>query len=57
VLTVLAEGLSEIMVTLGYDIPGFKQVFYGICLLLVIVYLPHGIWPPLRKRLGLESKP
>jgi len=56
VLTALAEGLSEAMVTLGYDIPGIKQVFYGVCLAVVIVYLPNGIWPPLRKRLGLGSR-
>ncbi|WP_298723442.1 branched-chain amino acid ABC transporter permease [uncultured Ferrovibrio sp.] len=53
VLTVLAESVTEIMHALGYDIPGIKQVFYGLCLLVVIIYLPNGIWPPLRKRLGL----
>ncbi|HLT76611.1 MAG TPA: branched-chain amino acid ABC transporter permease [Ferrovibrio sp.] len=57
VLTVLAETVTEVMHALGYEIPGIKQVFYGICLLVVIIYLPHGIWPPLRKRLGLEQKP
>ncbi|WP_300296485.1 branched-chain amino acid ABC transporter permease [Ferrovibrio sp.] len=56
VLTALAEVVTEIMHALGYEIPGIKQVFYGICLLAVIIYLPHGIWPPLRKRLGLEDR-
>lgn len=56
VLTVLAEGLSNAMGALGYDLPGVKQVFYGICLAAVIIYLPHGIWPPLRRRLGLEKR-
>lgn len=56
VLTALAEAVTEIMHALGYEIPGIKQVFYGICLLAVIIYLPHGIWPPLRKRLGLEDR-
>lgn len=56
VLTALAEAVTEIMHALGYEIPGIKQVFYGICLLVVIIYLPHGIWPPLRKRLGLEDR-
>ena len=27
-----------------------KQVFYGIVLLLVVMFLPHGIWPPLAQR-------
>jgi len=53
VLTVLAEGLSDLLHALGYDIPGFKQVFYGLCLLVTIVFLPNGIWPPLRRKLGL----
>ena len=57
VLTILAEGLSNAMGALGYDLPGVKQVFYGICLAAVIIYLPHGIWPPLRRKLGLEKRP
>jgi branched-chain amino acid transport system permease protein len=56
VLTVLAEGLYEVLHGLGYDIPGIKHVFYGVCLAAVIMYLPHGIWPPLRRKLGLETK-
>ena len=56
VLTLLAEAVTEIMYALGYEIPGIKQVFYGICLLVVIVYLPNGIWPTLRKKLGLEDR-
>lgn len=56
VLTVLAESVTEVMHALGYDIPGIKQVFYGLCLLVVIIYLPNGIWPPLRKRLGLGDR-
>jgi branched-chain amino acid transport system permease protein len=33
-----------------------KQVFYGICLLVVIMFLPEGVWPPLKKRLGLDRE-
>ncbi|HLA21034.1 MAG TPA: hypothetical protein VJZ74_06215, partial [Pseudolabrys sp.] len=57
VLTALAEGLSDVMLVLGVDVPGVKQVFYGICLLLVVVLLPNGIWPPLCKALGLDRNP
>jgi branched-chain amino acid transport system permease protein len=53
VLTGLAETLTGALAALGVDIPGAKQVFYGICLLLVIVALPDGIWPWLSKRLRL----
>jgi branched-chain amino acid transport system permease protein len=54
VLTSLAESLSEIMRALGIDVPGIKQVFYGLCLLLVVMFLPEGIWPPVSKLLGLH---
>src|SRR3954465_4324500 len=46
-LTGLAEGLQEVLTTYGIDTPGAKRVFYGVCLLLVVIVLPHGIWPPL----------
>ena len=56
-LTGLAEALREGMLRFGVDVPGAKQVFYGICLLVVVMALPHGVWPPLRRLLGLDSKP
>jgi len=55
-LTGLAEGLRELMLQLGIDVPGVKQVFYGLCLLLVVVFLPDGVWPPLARALGLQRK-
>ena len=54
VLTGLSEGVTELMHALGFDFPGVKQVFYGICLLIVVMALPDGIWPWLARRLGLE---
>jgi branched-chain amino acid transport system permease protein len=53
-LTSLAEALSSVMTALGVDLPGAKQVFYGICLLIVIVALPDGVWPPLARMLGVK---
>jgi branched-chain amino acid transport system permease protein len=53
-LTGLAETLTELLSALGIEVPGAKQVFYGICLLLVIILLPDGVWPPLARRLGLR---
>ena len=54
VLTGLSEGMTELLHALGIDVPGAKQVFYGICLLVVVVALPDGIWPWLARRFGLE---
>jgi branched-chain amino acid transport system permease protein len=56
VLTLLADGITEALAALGWEIPGTKQVFYGVVLLLVILYLPHGIWPALARRLGLGKQ-
>jgi branched-chain amino acid transport system permease protein len=53
VLTGLAEALRSGMTGFGVDLPGATQVFYGICLLIVVVALPDGVWPPLARRLGL----
>jgi branched-chain amino acid transport system permease protein len=56
VLTGLAETLTAALAALGVDMPGAKRVFYGICLLLVIMALPDGVWPWLRKRIGLMER-
>ena len=55
-LTGLAETLTEVMTRTGVDVPGAKQVFYGICLLLVVVLMPDGVWPWLARKLGLEKR-
>jgi branched-chain amino acid transport system permease protein len=52
-LTGLAEAIFELMSAVGFTPPGAKQVFYGLCLLVVIVALPDGVWPPLARALGL----
>ncbi|MBI2959622.1 MAG: branched-chain amino acid ABC transporter permease, partial [Betaproteobacteria bacterium] len=54
VLAVLADGTTELLSILGFERPGVKQVFYGICMLLVVMFLPNGIWPAAARRLGLE---
>jgi branched-chain amino acid transport system permease protein len=55
-LTALAEGMREVMLQLGVEVPGVKQVFYGFCLLVVVMFLPDGVWPPISKLLGLDRK-
>ena len=54
VLTLLSDGITEALSALGWEVPGIKQVFYGVVLLAVIMFLPHGIWPTLARRLGLK---
>ena len=55
VLTGLAETLNAALAAFGVDLPGAEQVFYGFCLLFVIVALPGGIWPWLARRLGVAE--
>jgi branched-chain amino acid transport system permease protein len=57
-LTGLSETMQELLTRLGLDVPGAKQVFYGICLLAVVLALPEGIWPWLARKLGVtEQRP
>ena len=52
-ITGMAEAIFELMSALGWTPPGARQVFYGFCLLIVVMLLPDGIWPPLARKLGL----
>jgi branched-chain amino acid transport system permease protein len=56
VLTGLAESVTGALSAFGVDLPGAKQIFYGICLLVVVVALPEGIWPWLARRLGVTGR-
>ena len=53
VLTLLSEGVTEGLSMAGLELPGLKQIFYGVLLGLSIAFMPHGVWPPLARRLGL----
>ena len=55
-LTGLSEGLQALLTSYGVDTPGAKGVFYGVCLMLVIIVLPNGIWPPIARLLHLERR-
>ena len=56
VLTGLAESVTSALAAFGVDLPGAKQVFYGICLLAVVVALPEGIWPWLARLIGVTER-
>ena len=53
VLTLLSDGITDGLAALGWEIPGIKQVFYGVVLLAVIMFLPNGIWPFIARKLKL----
>ena len=55
VLILLADGITELLAAAGVEVPGIKQVFYGIVLLLVVMFMPNGIWPSLARKLGLDT--
>ncbi len=48
-LTGFRRRLQELLTAYGLDTPGAKRVFYGVCLLFVVMVLPHGIWPPIAR--------
>jgi branched-chain amino acid transport system permease protein len=57
VLEMVAEGMRVLLQWLGVDLPGTNQLFFGVVLLLVVVVLPEGVWPWLRRRIGMEKQP
>ena len=54
-LTGLSELMQSLLATFGLDVPGAKHIFYGICLLAVVMALPEGVWPRLAAKLGLTQ--
>jgi branched-chain amino acid transport system permease protein len=57
ILTPLGEGLIALTAKFGIDVPGTKAVFYGLTLMIIISLRPDGVWPWLKRLLGLEAKP
>lgn len=57
ILTPLGEGLTFLIEVGGFDLPGLKQLFYGVALVVIVVYRPEGVWPWLARRLGLVRPP
>ena len=48
--------VGEIMTDLteGSRLAGLKQIFYGLVVLLIVLFLPGGVWPWLARKLGFE---
>lgn len=57
ILTPLGEALTFGIGALGIDLPGLKQLFYGLALVVIIVFRPEGVWPWLARRLKLVRGP
>jgi len=55
ILTPLGEGLIAATEEAGLRAPGTKAVFYGAALMAIIWVAPAGVWPWLRKKLGLDA--
>ena len=55
ILVPLGEVLIAATQAMGLNAPGTKAVFFGLALMLIIYLLPHGLWPVLRRALGLRE--
>ncbi|MBM3568523.1 MAG: branched-chain amino acid ABC transporter permease [Alphaproteobacteria bacterium] len=55
VLTPLSELLSAL--TERHALIGIKHFVYGLCVVLIVVFLPGGLWPWIARRLGLDRPP
>ena len=53
VYEIFAEGLRIGLTAFGWDVPGVRQLVFGVLLLVVVVALPEGVWPWLSRRLHL----
>jgi branched-chain amino acid transport system permease protein len=54
VLTLLGEGMTQVNSVLG--IAGLKQLCYGGALVFIVLLQPSGLWPWLRRVLGLADR-
>ena len=55
VLTPLGETLTAL--TEGFKIDGIKQFFWGLCVAVIVLYRPSGVWPWIARALRLDRKP
>jgi branched-chain amino acid transport system permease protein len=53
-LVLIADGATEMLAALGWDAPGVKQLLYGVILFAVVVFLPHGVWPAIARKLKVS---
>ncbi len=51
-LVVVGEIMTDL--TEGSQLAGLKQIFYGLVVLLIVLFLPGGVWPWLARKLGFD---
>jgi len=56
ILTPLGEFLSDFIGSMQIQLPGLKHLFYGGAMLLIMVFVPEGVWPRLKKKLKLDDR-
>ena len=56
ILTFLSESLNLALGRFGIDVPGVKQVLYGVVLGVSIMFMPNGVWPGIARRLGFGRR-
>ena len=44
-LTVLSDGATELVAALGWDVPGVKQLVYGVVLFAIVAFMPKAYGP------------
>jgi branched-chain amino acid transport system permease protein len=54
-LTMLSASLTELLQIFGIEAPGLTQILYGFALALAIMFMPHGVWPGIARRLGFHG--
>lgn len=52
----VAEGVRTALSWFGFDVPGTKQLFFGIVLLFIVVVMPGGVWPWLARHLRPKER-
>ncbi|MBV8166084.1 MAG: branched-chain amino acid ABC transporter permease [Alphaproteobacteria bacterium] len=57
ILTPLGELVTWAIEHAGINVPGAKQLVYGALMVVIVVFLPDGIWPWLARRLKLGGAP
>jgi branched-chain amino acid transport system permease protein len=58
ILTPLGETLTVLLQPLqnhGVRIDGVKQIFYGLCVVAIVVFQPRGVWPYLARKLRVDG--
>jgi branched-chain amino acid transport system permease protein len=56
VLGLLGEGLTSAVEQSGVQVAGIKQLVYALILLLIIKFVPGGLWPRVARAIGLAGR-